>query len=533
MIEDSLGTLWEAEDVTLGSPVTVRFLRETTFQAGPLPDYRTEGPSALSSRLTHPSMARILSSGRWQGTGWFLVMEPLRGETLAQRLRREGRLPFGEAVRIAVEVAGALEAAHAMGIVHGALHPESVFLRETFLADQDEVKVMDFALRTPLGNLVRSPAFPYLAPERVAGGEPTPASDVYAVAALTYRLMTGAVPGASPSQARGLQYEDLSRSYGMAEMPQSIVDVCLQALDPDPSVRPTARALTLALSQRLGASLAGPRWPDGSAPTQALPDEMARRRIRAEQAVETGRSRAAQAADRKSHAEEAREAARTRAALASKRRARAEQVVEAARSKRSVEAEETAAQRRAPTEEAAEAARRKAAEAALKRAGAEEARRRAEEARKLAAQAQFRAGQSYLRQRAAGVEMVGARPRTVPNGRRAVLLTASAAMIATALIAAALVFRPDTLGEQSPRGDLSGNLGQGVAGRTLIRVPRLVGLTAFEARRELLQRRLRLGAARPVRGTPGVVVRTSPPQGTPVSPGREIVVFVGAVPDRS
>ena len=121
-----MGSVWEAEDQILGRPVAVKVLSES-LAAGERAVRRFEREARAAARLFGPRIAAVYDFGRSEGRP-YIVMELVRGETLADRVAREGPLPPQEAARIAVQVAQALEEAHAAGIVHRDVKPGNVML---------------------------------------------------------------------------------------------------------------------------------------------------------------------------------------------------------------------------------------------------------------------------------------------------------------------------------------------------------------------------------------------------------------------
>src|SRR6266498_2690082 len=116
-----MGEVWEADDTVLRRRVAVKLLGEALASEPRFAErFRREALSAAG--LSHPSVASVFDYGE-NGGPPFIVMELVQGETLSRRLHREGRLSQEEAVRIAVAVAAALQAAHEAGIVHRDVKP--------------------------------------------------------------------------------------------------------------------------------------------------------------------------------------------------------------------------------------------------------------------------------------------------------------------------------------------------------------------------------------------------------------------------
>jgi serine/threonine protein kinase len=141
--EDPIGSLWLAKDVA-GVEVSVRILRKDLganerFRRLLRAELRRVWP------LKHPHVANVISYSDVEGHSDFFVLRALEGESLAHRLRREGRLDPSEAATIASQVETALDAAHTIGIVHGILTAHSVLLTPA-----DGAKVIDFGIPTAL-----------------------------------------------------------------------------------------------------------------------------------------------------------------------------------------------------------------------------------------------------------------------------------------------------------------------------------------------------------------------------------------------
>jgi serine/threonine protein kinase len=165
-----------------------------------------------TASLRHPNIAEVLEIGAMGAEGEeipLVVMERLEGQTLAERMARRDRMALSEVVPLVREVANALEAAHQVGVTHGAVRPDNVFLAEIAGYERGFVKLLDFGVAhldasmqgrgtsTDLGaDFIR-----YLSPEQaraVAEGDTSPAmdprSDQFGLAAVTYRLLSGQDP---------------------------------------------------------------------------------------------------------------------------------------------------------------------------------------------------------------------------------------------------------------------------------------------------------------------------------------------------
>jgi protein kinase-like protein len=139
--EDSFGKLWAGKDSFLDVPVTVRIPLETVSTDDRLVEELRRQLRAAYPALDHPNIAAVYYWNEGEdGPVQFVVMEPLPGETLAQRLRRGGVVGPTEAAGIAREIREGLESGHRLGISHGNLTPESVML------DEGSIKLLDFGV---------------------------------------------------------------------------------------------------------------------------------------------------------------------------------------------------------------------------------------------------------------------------------------------------------------------------------------------------------------------------------------------------
>ncbi len=192
-----MGAVYEAEDTRDGRRVALKLLHpELTEDRDVRRRFRRE--SSVLRALDHPSIVRIFDVGTDDDELLFTVIELLRGETLHERITREGALAVADVAAIARGVASGLGAAHAHGVIHGDLKPANVFLLE----DGDSVvKLLDFGLSkvlglerlTRTGELIGTPA--YMAPELLTGkGELDERIDTYAFGVLLYQCLAGRPP---------------------------------------------------------------------------------------------------------------------------------------------------------------------------------------------------------------------------------------------------------------------------------------------------------------------------------------------------
>ena len=219
--EGGMGEVYRARDTRLDRSVAIKVLA-SHLSSSPELKQRMEREAKAISALNHPHICQLYDVGSQDGTE-YLVMELLEGETLSQRLAK-GPLPISEVLRIGIAVAEAIEAAHRQGIVHRDLKPGNVMLTKS------GAKLMDFGLAkstaASLGGAVTSapllsaaktmsgasPMSPlttagaivgtiqYMSPEQIEGKEADGRSDLFALGAVLYEMVTGGRPFAGKSQ---------------------------------------------------------------------------------------------------------------------------------------------------------------------------------------------------------------------------------------------------------------------------------------------------------------------------------------------
>lgn len=238
---------------------------------------RIRAEALAAARLSHPHVTSVYDYGESPLDGArvpFVVLELLSGATLEQRLAA-GPLPPRAGLRVCAEVASALAAAHAQGLVHRDIKPDNVMLTPT------GAKVLDFGIAAVAGDpeidfegrLLGTPA--YLAPERLAAGEVLPACDVYALGLLLHRVLTGRLPSGAEGRRAHVHVEPdpLPEIVGVPAEVHRLYRWCLAR---DPADRPpaaeAARILRAAAGE--GTTLGGAVAADiDSGPTQEAPDE--------------------------------------------------------------------------------------------------------------------------------------------------------------------------------------------------------------------------------------------------------------------
>ena len=194
--QGGMGVVYRARDSRLGRDVAIKTL-PAQIAADPVRLQRFEQEAQAASRLNHPNVLSVFDAGEHEGTP-YLVTELLEGQTLRERLT-EGPLPVRKAIELAVAIAQGLSAVHEKGIVHRDLKPENVFL-----TIDGRVKILDFGVARmlelatpPVGTLPLTQegavmgTAGYMSPEQVRGRPADSRSDLFALGAILYELVTG------------------------------------------------------------------------------------------------------------------------------------------------------------------------------------------------------------------------------------------------------------------------------------------------------------------------------------------------------
>ena len=241
-----------ALDARLGRRVVVKVLHPEL--AAGLSAARFEREVALSARLQHPHVVPLLTAGEADGLP-FYTMPFVEGESLRERLRREGTLPVGAAVRLLRELADALAYAHGEGVVHRDLKPENVLLSRghAVIADFGVAKALSAATQgterdapanaTGLGVAVGTPA--YMAPEQAAADPATDhRADLYALGLIAYEVLAGAHPfgGRSPQATLAAHMTEPPAPFGERGpgVPPALEALVMRLLAKHPDDRPSS-----------------------------------------------------------------------------------------------------------------------------------------------------------------------------------------------------------------------------------------------------------------------------------------------------
>ncbi len=256
-----MATVFLAEERALRRMVAIKVL-DPDLAASPVFRTRFQREAETAAQLQHPHIVPIYRVGEADGLAYF-TMGYVEGESLAERMRREGRLPVTESLRLARQVGGALAAAHRRGIVHRDVKPQNVMLE----AESGRALVTDFGIArvavasgdpgpedddrlTELGMVMGTPR--YMSPEQAAGERDLePVADSYALGIMLYEMLTGDYPydlrpGTSPIVAH-LTHAVRDPSERIDDLPAGVAGLLDQLLEKNPERRMTAASFVAAL----------------------------------------------------------------------------------------------------------------------------------------------------------------------------------------------------------------------------------------------------------------------------------------------
>lgn len=251
-----MGTVFLARERTLDRLVAVKVLRPDLAEAADARE-RFRREARIAAQLSHPGILPLHASGEIDGI-WYFVMGYVRGQSLAERLRLEGRLPPRTARQILIELADAVDCAHRHGVVHRDIKPSNILLDD----ESGRAILADFGISkltgagdslTVTGLVVGSPHF--MSPEQGLGSaDVDERSDLYSLGAVGYTMLAGCEPFAGAS-ASELTYRRLSQdppplNAVAPSVPEDLALIIMRCLARDPELRwGTAREVRDALGR--------------------------------------------------------------------------------------------------------------------------------------------------------------------------------------------------------------------------------------------------------------------------------------------
>ncbi|MFJ7907298.1 serine/threonine protein kinase [Kitasatospora sp. NPDC096204] len=256
----SMGDVWLAEDEVLGRRVAVKVVKPALLDEPGFAE-RFHAEARVMAQLRHPGIVGVYDYGHDGGPGegysgtagrrpvGYLVMELIDGQPLSAVLERRGALPAAQALRMALQVLEALEAAHESGVVHRDIKPANLMVRgdRTVIADFGIARPACDARLTVPGMVLGTAA--YQAPEQASTGTVTASADLYALGVVLYECLAGRLP-----------YEG-----------ETALEVILKHLtEPVPPLPGDVPAPVWALVERAMAKEPGERWPDAATMATAV-----------------------------------------------------------------------------------------------------------------------------------------------------------------------------------------------------------------------------------------------------------------------
>ena len=259
-----MGTVYDARDMQTGHRVALKVLKKTKSSTEAEERFRRE--AEILASIDHPGIVGIHGFGAApDGTLW-LAMEYLEGQTLRQRVARDGSMDPAELCPIITAACAALTETHARGVIHRDLKPDNIFLTS---AQPSEVKILDFGLSlalaskklTATGTVIGTPR--YIAPEQIksahAAGAP---ADVYALGVIAYECLTGQSPFAASDHGQLLGAILTGRTQPLLEIhpeyPEALGECLKKAMHPQVEQRyatPEAFAIDFADAASIYAAL--------------------------------------------------------------------------------------------------------------------------------------------------------------------------------------------------------------------------------------------------------------------------------------
>ena len=236
-----MATIYRATDTRDNRQLALK-IPHPDMEADPILFDRFKREAGIGEKLDHPMVMRVY--GGEKRSRIYMVMEWCEGRLLRKILDEEGKLPHDRAIRIAVEVLGALDYIHANGVVHRDLKPENIMVDAN-----DKIKLIDFGIagdsaarRLTYANFTQTLGTPnYIAPEQVKGKRGDGRTDIFAMGVILYEMLSGKLPFSGPSPLAAMNDRLLNHPVPPSVADPSITpqlqEVIYRALERDPKNR--------------------------------------------------------------------------------------------------------------------------------------------------------------------------------------------------------------------------------------------------------------------------------------------------------
>jgi len=239
-----MSVVYRAYDLVLDRTVAVKMMAQV---GDPKLRAKLQAEARAYGRINHSRIAQVFDYGETDRPGGppapYIVMELVEGDSLSSRLADGTALPWRSATVIAAQIAQALAAAHARGLVHRDIKPGNVIITDI------GVKLVDFGISAAIGapeadddgEVLGTPS--YVAPERITNVPVGPAADVYSLGVLLYRMLAGTMPWTVDSRTQQLaahMFVDAAPLPPIASLPDDVAQLCATCLAKDPNQRPTS-----------------------------------------------------------------------------------------------------------------------------------------------------------------------------------------------------------------------------------------------------------------------------------------------------
>jgi serine/threonine protein kinase/Leucine-rich repeat (LRR) protein len=289
-----MGVVFRAEDAQLKRTVAIKAMLPTLAVSASARQRFSREAQAMAA-VEHDHIVRVYQVDDDRGIP-FLAMEFLKGETLDERLKRAPGLALAEVLRIGREIAEALAAAHATGLIHRDVKPANIWLEDRLpslsksVRGEGRVKLLDFGLvravaeepgLTQQGAILGTPAF--MSPEQARGDPVDERSDLFSLGVVLYRLSCGREPFRGKDSLSTLMEVTLREPTPPGNLdpvlPPEVSHLVMRLLQKDPGRRPASAAEVVGILQELENQHAGPHESGNATPRKVAPTPLGTRRV--------------------------------------------------------------------------------------------------------------------------------------------------------------------------------------------------------------------------------------------------------------